>query len=115
MNPQTLYQPHTTPLQQMYQPNYSALQTVSNTSTGQNTPIPVTTTQNYTVLFVAMNKSVKPFDGLDHQYTPEEHLQQIDAHIIFTMGEQPTDPVAFNQWHKQKMAYIQCSLIRELH
>ena len=109
MNPQTLYQPHTTPLQQMYQPNYSALQT-SNTSTGQNIPIPVATTQNYTVPFVSMNKSVKPFDGLDHQYTPEEYLQQIDAHIIFTMGEQPTDPVAFNQWHKRKMAYIQCSL-----
>ena len=57
-----------------------------------------------------MNKTVKPFDGLDHQYTPEEYLQQIDAHIIFTMGEQPIDPVAYNQWHKRKMAYIQCSL-----
>ena len=110
MNPQTLYQPHTTPLQQMNQPSYSALQAIPNNSAGQNTTFPVITTQNYTVPFVAMNKSVKPFDGLDHQYTPEEYLQQIDAHIIFTMGEQPIDPVAYNQWHKRKMAYIQCSL-----
>ena len=97
MNPQTLYQPHTTLLQQMYQPSYSALQTVPNTSTGQNTTLPVITTQNHTVPFVAMIKTVKPFDGLDHQYTPEEYLQQIDAHIIFTMGEQPIDPVAYNR------------------
>ena len=86
------------------------MQTAPNIPTGQNTSIPVITTQNHTVPFVAMNKSVKPFDGLDHQYTPEEYLQQIDAHIFFTMGEQPIDPVAYNQWHKRKMAYIQCSL-----
>ena len=65
------------------------------------------TSQNLAVPFVAMNKNVKPFDGLDHHYTPEEHLQQIDAHIIFTMGEQPFDLVAYNHWHKRKKAYIQ--------
>ena len=26
------------------------------------------------------------------------------------MGEQPLDPVAYNQWHKRKMAYIHCAL-----
>ena len=40
-----------------------------------------------------MNKSVKTFDYLDHQYTPEEYLYQIDAHMIFTVREQPLDPV----------------------
>ena len=101
INPQTLYQPHTTPLQQFYQPNFSSLQTVSTTSTGQNTTLPVITTQNQTVN-LAMNKSVKPFDGLDHQYTPEEYLQQKDAHNNFTMGEQPLDLLGFNQWKKNK-------------
>ena len=51
----------------------------------------------YTVPFVAMNKTVKTFDGLDHQYTPGEYLHQIDAHIIFTLGEKPLDPSAYNQ------------------
>ena len=52
--------------------------------------------QNYNVLFVAMNKSVKTFDDLDHQYTPEEYLHQNDAHIIFTIAEQPLDLAAYN-------------------
>ena len=51
-----------------------------------------------------MNKSVEAFDGLDHRYTPEEFLLQIDAHIIFTMEEYFLDPIAHNQKHKRKMA-----------
>ena len=50
-----------------------------------------------------MNKSVKTFERLDYQYTHEEYLHQNDAHMILTMGKQPLDPVAYNQWHK-KMA-----------
>ena len=57
-----------------------------------------------------MNKSVGTFDGLDHQSTPEEDLHQIDAHIFFTMKEKLLNPVACYQWHKQKMASLQCSL-----
>ena len=62
--------------------------------------------QHYTVLFLARNKSLKTFDGLDNQYTPKEYLLQIDSHAIFTMGEQSLNPVAYNQWHK-RMANIQ--------
>ena len=58
-----------------------------------------------------MSKSVKTFDGLDHQYSSKEELHQIDAHMTFTMGEQPVDPVDYNQWHKQKMACIKCFFI----
>ena len=54
-------------------------------------------TQNYTVPFVAMNKSVEPFDLFDHQFTPENILHEIDANMIFTIGEQIFDPVAYNQ------------------
>ena len=67
-------------------------------------------TQNYIVPFVAMNKTEKTFDVLDHQNTPERYLHQIDAHISFAMGEQSLDRVAYIQWHKWTMAYIQCSL-----
>ena len=67
-------------------------------------------TQNFTLRFVAMNKSVKTFDGIEHYYTSEEHLHEIDAQMIFTMREKPLDPEIYNQKHKQKMAYIQCFL-----
>ena len=42
-------------------------------------------TPNYSVPFVAMNKSVKCFDGLDNHYTREKTLHHVDAHMIFTM------------------------------
>ena len=51
-----------------------------------------------------MNKSVKNFTfvGLDHQYTPEKYLQQIDALLILTMTEQPFHLVTNIQWHNEK-------------
>ena len=67
-------------------------------------------TENYTLSFVAMNKSVESLERLDRQKTPEEFLYQIDAHMTLTMGEQPFHPVSNNQWQKRKVAYIQCSL-----
>ena len=33
---------------------------------------------------------MKPFDGLDHSYTPEENLQQVEARLIFAIGEEPS-------------------------
>ena len=44
--------------------------------------------QNYTVPFVAWNKTVRAFDGFDHQYTPEEYSHQVDAYLMFTVGKQ---------------------------
>ena len=32
---------------------------------------------------------MKPFDSLDHSYTPEENLQQVEARLTFAMGEEP--------------------------
>ena len=32
---------------------------------------------------------MKPFDGLDHSYAPEEYLQQVEARITFAIGEEP--------------------------
>ena len=55
---------------------------------------------------------MKPFDGLDHPYTPEENLQQVEARLTFAIGEEPqTIPVKYRPRHNRRMAYIQCSLI----
>ena len=40
---------------------------------------------------------IKLFDGLDHSYTPEEHLQQIEARLTFAKGEEPlNNPINLN-------------------
>ena len=55
---------------------------------------------------------MKPFDGLDHSYTPEEYLQQVEARLTFAIGEEPqNNPVKYRSWHNRRMAYIQWSLI----
>ena len=55
---------------------------------------------------------MKPFDGLDHSYTPEEYFQQVEARLTFAIGEKPQkSPVKYRSWHNRRMAYIQCSLI----
>ena len=53
---------------------------------------------------------IKPFDGLDHNYTPEEYLQHIDARVTFSLGLQPTLEHEYKFWHARRMAFIQCSL-----
>ena len=55
---------------------------------------------------------MKPFDGLDHSYTPDKYLQQVEARLTFAIGEEPqNNPVKYRSWHNRHMAYIQCSLI----
>ena len=57
-------------------------------------------------------KPLKPFDGLDHSYSPEEYLQQVEARLTFSIGEEPqNNSVKYRSWHNRRMAYIQCSLI----
>ena len=62
--------------------------------------------------FMNMSASIpepmKPFDGLDHFYTPEEYLQQVEARLTFAIGEEPqNNPIKFKSWHIRRMAYIQ--------
>ena len=41
---------------------------------------------------------MKSFDGLDHSYTPDEYLQQVEARL--TLGEEPqNNPVKYRSWH----------------
>ena len=37
-----------------------------------------------------MSEPIKPFDGLDHNYTPEKFFQHIEARVTFSLGLQPT-------------------------
>ena len=42
---------------------------------------------------------MKPFDGLDHTYTPEEYLQQVEARLTFAIREEPqNNPVKYRSW-----------------
>ena len=58
----------------------------------------------------SISEPIKPFDGLDHNYTPEEYLQHIEARVTFSLGLQPTLEHEYKFWHARRMAFIQCSL-----
>ena len=48
---------------------------------------------------------MKHFDGLDHSYTPEEYLQQVEARLTFALGEETqNNPVKYRSWHNRRMA-----------
>ena len=58
----------------------------------------------------SISEPIKPFDGLDQNYTPEEYLQHIEARVTFSLGLQPTSEHEYKFWHARRMAFIQCSL-----
>ena len=87
----------------------------SNTQNPQTHYITQPNSQTYTTpTFInsstSISEPIKPFDGLDHQYTPEEYLQNIDARVTFSLGLQPSNPFEYKYWHARRMALIQCSL-----
>ena len=56
--------------------------------------------------FINTSTSI-PFDGLEHSYTPEEYLQQVEARITFAIGEEPqNNPVKYRSWHNRRMTDI---------
>ena len=57
----------------------------------------------------SISEPIKPFDGLDHNNTPEEYLQYIEARVTFSLGLQPTSEHEYKVWHARRMAFIQCS------
>ena len=66
----------------------------------------------FTNTSASIPEPMKPFDGLDHSYIPEEYLQQVEARLSFAIGEEPQNiPVKYRSWHNRRMASIQCSLI----
>ena len=47
---------------------------------------------------------------MDHNYTPEEYLQHIQACVTFSLGLQPITAHKYEFWHARRMDFIQCSL-----
>ena len=44
----------------------------------------------------SLPERMKHFDGLDHSYTPEKYLQQVEARLTFAKGEEPqNNPVKY--------------------
>ena len=89
--------------------------TSSNPSTTHTIPpttIPMSSlnTPTYINSATSISEPIKPFDGLDHNYTPEEYLQHIDARVTFSLGLQPPTAHEYKFWHARRMAFIQCSL-----
>ena len=81
-----------------------------------NTVPPSTISQNtisqptYINSSTSISVPIKPFDGPDHNYTPEEYLQHIEARVTFSLGLQPTSENEYKFWHARRMVFIQCSL-----
>ena len=86
------------PIQPMTQSQTNALNippTFFNPSTTHTLPpttLPLSTlsTPTYINSATSISEPIKLFDGLDHNYTPEEYLQHIEARVTFSLGLQPT-------------------------
>ena len=93
----------------------TSLPNISNNPTYNTTP-PSTMSHNtmshptYINSSTSISEPIKPFDGLDHNFTPEEYLQHIEARVTFSLGLQPTLEHEYKFWHARRMAFIQCSL-----
>ena len=93
----------------------SSFTNISNNPTYNTTP-PSTISHNtmshptYINSSTSISEPIKLFDGLDHNYTPEEYLQHIEARVTFSLGLQPTSEHEYKFWHARRMAFIQCSL-----
>ena len=71
---------------------------------------PTFTPPTYRNSSTSISEPIKLFDGLDHNYTPEEYLQHIEARVTFSLGLQPTLDYEYKFWHVRRMTFIQCSL-----
>ena len=66
----------------------------------------------FIITSASIPEPLKAFDSLDHSYTPEEYLQQVEARLTFAIGEEPqNNPIKNRSWHNRGVAYIQCSLV----
>ena len=69
----------------------TSLTNISNNPT-YNTTQPSTISHNtmshptYNISSTSISEPIKHFDGLDHNYTPEEYLQHIEARVTFSIG-----------------------------
>ena len=71
----------------------SIISNASHTPTYNTIPtskIPQSTVSHATYInsSTSISEPIKPFDGLDHNYTQEEYLQHIEARVTFSLGLQ---------------------------
>ena len=93
----------------------TSITNISNVPTYNTAPpstIPQSTLSQPTFInsSTSISQPIKPFDGLDYNYTPEEYLQHIEARFTFSLGLQPTLKHEYKFWHARRMVFIKCSL-----
>ena len=81
-----------------------------NTNPPSTIPQPTLLQPTYINYSTSISEPIKPFDGLAHNYTPEEHLQHFEARVTFSLGLQPTSDHEYKIWHARRMAFKQCFL-----
>ena len=100
-------------------PHFHNTSTTSSTNISNNrtynTAPPSTISHNtmsrptYINSSTSISEPIEPFDGLDHNYTPEEYLQHIEARVTFSLGLQRTSEHEYKFWHARRMVFIKCS------
>ena len=83
---------------------------ITHAMPSSTTPLTTLNTPTYIISSASISECIKPFDGLDLNYTPEEDLQHIKARVTFSLGLQPTTAHEYKFWHARRMPFIQCSL-----
>ena len=73
-------------------------------------PSTTDSTPTYINSSISISEPIKPFDGLDYKYTPEEYLQHIEARVTFSFGLQPSTSHEYKFLHARRMTFVQCSL-----
>ena len=76
-----------------------------NSHTTHATLLTTLNTPTYIYSSASLSEPIKPFDGLDHTYTPEEYLQHIEARVTFSLGSQPTTAHEYKFWHALVQAF----------
>ena len=102
-------------------PHFHNTSTTSFTNTSNNptyNTVPPSTISHNTISHptyinssTSISEPIKPFDGLDHNYTPEEYLHHIEARVTFSLGLQPTSEHEYKVWHARRMAFIQANVL----
>ena len=88
---------------------------VSNIPTYKTTPPstkyqPTISQPTYINSSTSIAEPIKPFDSLDHYYTPEGYLYHIEARVTFSLGLRPKSDHEYKFWHARRMAFVHCSL-----
>ena len=58
-----------------------------------------------------MQKSLRPFDGTDPNYTKEDFLNAITANMVMTEGPEQNDSPYHETWFLKRIGMIQTALI----